>query len=68
MDILPRDLNTRSSYMDITRHLAIKTLQGLPAQHLELVCGAVLEKSLPVKHMLNRLVKPQIIAIENSLD
>jgi hypothetical protein len=30
MNILPHDLNSRSSYMDITRHLAIKTLIGAP--------------------------------------
>lgn len=28
----------------------------------------VLEKGLPVKHMLDRLIKPQVLVVEGSLD
>ena len=34
MNILPFDLNSRSSYMDITRQLSIRTLVGEPGEHL----------------------------------
>ena len=54
--------------MDIAKQVAIKTLNGSAGEYLEIVQGIILEKSLPVKHMLNRLIKPQIIIIENSLD
>jgi hypothetical protein len=68
MNILPHDFNSRSSYMDISKHVSIKTLSGQAGEHLELIRGMILEKSLPMKHMLNRLIKPQVILIENSLD
>lgn len=34
MNILPLDLNSKSSYMDIARHLSIRTLNGAPGEHL----------------------------------
>lgn len=68
MDILPQGLSSRSSYMDISRVVAVKTLLGGAGEHLELVRGMVLEKGLPVKHMLDRLIKPQVLVVEGSLD
>lgn len=68
MDILPQGLGSRSSYMDISRVVAVKTLLGGAGEHLELVRGMVLEKGLPVKHMLDRLIKPQVLVVEGSLD
>lgn len=63
MDILPQGLSSRSSYMDISRVVAVKTLLGAAGEHLELVRGMVLEKGLPVKHMLDRLIKPQVLVV-----
>jgi hypothetical protein len=34
MNILPFDLNSRSSYMDIARQLSIRTLVGEPGEYL----------------------------------
>jgi len=68
MNILPRDLNSTASYMDINKQLSIKTIYGQPAETIELIKGIVLEKTFPVKGMLNKLHNPQVLVIENSLD
>lgn len=34
MNILPLDLHSKSSYMDIARQLSIRTLIGAPGEHL----------------------------------
>ena len=68
MNILPNRQNSEDKYMDIIEQLGIKIITGQPAQTLELINGIVLEKSLPLKSMLDFLVNPQIILFENSLD
>jgi hypothetical protein len=68
MNILPHDLNSTASYMDITRQLSIKTIYGQPGDTLELIRGVVLEKTFPVKGMISELTRPQVLVIENSLD
>jgi hypothetical protein len=42
MNILPNDLNSTTNYMDISKHVSIKIINGDPGEHIELIKGIVL--------------------------
>lgn len=68
MNILPEQLDSIESYMDVSQHIEIKTLTGEPGDIVEAVEGIVLENSIPIKTMESIFFNPQIILIENTLD
>jgi len=65
MNILPHDLNSPAScnYMDINKQLFIKTIYGQPGEILDYVDGIVIDKTFPIKGMISKLTKPQILII-----
>lgn len=49
--------------MDINKQLFIKTIYGQPGEILDYVDGIVIDKTFPIKGMISKLTKPQILII-----
>ena len=68
MNILPHLIDSASNYMDISKCLVVKVVNGLPGKYLDLVKGFVLQKDIPIKNMISKFHKPNVLVFQNSLD